>query len=97
MNKKETQLKENNEILELQDSELDALHKKNKDMESRLVSQEQFSRRISLRFHNNQVPFNRHEKILHYFNTDSLNRSINDTSRSHVIGKAKHGKCQVII
>ncbi|CAC5423874.1 unnamed protein product [Mytilus coruscus] len=77
-------------------------------MDSRLESQEQYSRRTSLRFHNIQVPVDGHGKILHPVNTDDkirsicnnqlgLNLSINDISRSHVIGKAKYGKCQVIV
>ncbi|CAC5368010.1 unnamed protein product [Mytilus coruscus] len=108
INKIDTQLKENSRILDLWDSELEARHKKAKDMDSRLESQEQYSRRTSLRFHNIQVPVDGHGKILHPVNTDDkilsicnsqlgLNLSINDISRSHVIGKAKYGKCQVIV
>ncbi|CAC5416206.1 unnamed protein product [Mytilus coruscus] len=108
INKIDTQLKENSRILDLWDSELEALHKKAKDMDSRLESQEQYSRRTSLRFHNIQVPVDGHGKIIHPVNTDDkilsicnsqlgLNLSINDISRSHVIGKAKYGKCQVIV
>ncbi|CAC5380222.1 unnamed protein product [Mytilus coruscus] len=108
LNKIDTQLKVNSRILDLWDSELEALHKTTKDMDSRLESQEQYSRRTSLRFHNIQVPVDGHGKILHPVNTDDkilsicnsqlgLNLSINDISRSHVIGKDKYDKCQVIV
>ncbi|CAG2219871.1 HARBI1 [Mytilus edulis] len=108
MEQVDKRLKDNNKMLDVWDSELDALHKKTKDMESRLESQEQYSRRTSLRFHNIQVPVDGHGKILHPVNTDDkilsicngqlgLNLSIDDISRSHVIGKAKYGKCQVIV
>lgn len=108
MEQVDKRLKDDNKMLDVWDSELDALHKKTKDMESRLESQEQYSRRTSLRFHNIQVPVDGHGKILHPVNTDDkilsicngqlgLNLSIDDISRSHVIGKAKYGKCQVIV
>ncbi|VDI09119.1 Hypothetical predicted protein [Mytilus galloprovincialis] len=109
MEQVDKRLKDDNKMLDVWDSELDALHKKKtKDMESRLESQEQYSRRTSLRFYNIQVPVDGHGKNLHPVNTDDkilsicngqlgLNLSIDDISRSHVIGKAKYGKCQVIV
>ena len=78
------------------------------ELEIRLESQEQYSRRTSLRFHNIKVPVNERGRIIHPINTDDLildicntllcvNLTINDIGRSHVIGRAKSGKCQVIV
>lgn len=90
------------------EAELQFLHKKMSELEIRLESQEQYSRRTSLRFHNIKVPVNERGRIIHPVNTDDLildicntlpgvNLTINDIGRSHVIGRAKSGKCQVIV
>ena len=89
-------------------AELESLYKKMSELEIRLESQEQYSRRTSLRFHNIKVPVNERGRIIHPVNTDDLilnicnnlpgvNLTINDIGRSHVIGRAKSGKCQVIV
>ena len=78
------------------------------ELEIRLESQEQYSRRTNLRFHNIKVPVNERSRIIHPVNTDDLilnicnnlsgvNLTINDIGRSHVIGRVKLGKCQVIV
>ena len=90
------------------EAELESLHKKMSELEIRLESQEQYSHRTSLRFHNIKVPVNERGLIIHPVNTDDLildicntlpgvNLTINDIGRSHVIGRAKSGKCQVIV
>ena len=89
-------------------AELESLYKKMSELEIRLESQEQYSRRTSLRFHNIKVPVNERGRIIHPVNTDDLildicnnlpgvNLTINDIGRSHVIGRAKSGKFQVIV
>ena len=78
------------------------------ELEIRLESQEQYFRRTSLRFHNIKVPVNERGRIISPVNTDDLilnicinlpgvNLTINDIGRSHVIGRAKSGKFQVIV
>ena len=73
-----------------------------------MESQEQYSRRTSLRFHNVRVPVDNRGQIIHPVNTDDLvikickdklgiELSINDIGRSHVIRKVKDGKSQVIV
>ena len=42
------------------------------ELEIRLESQEQYSRRTSLRFHNIKVPVNERGLIIHPVNTDNL-------------------------
>ena len=78
-------------------------------MELRVENQEQYSRRTSLRFHNIRVPLNNMGRIMHPVDTDSIildicknNLSITDMKkedigRSHVMGKPKDGKSQVIV
>ena len=78
-------------------------------MELRIENLEQYSRRTSLRFHNIRVPLNNMGRIKHPIDTDSIildicknNLSITDMKkedigRSHVIGKPKDGKSQVIV
>jgi len=76
-------------------------------LEIRIESQEQYSRRTSLRFHNIQVsvdergivhPVDTDQLILQVCNTKlGLDININDIGRSHVIGKVKNGKSQVIV
>ena len=73
-----------------------------------MESQEQYSRRTSLRFHNVRVPVDNRGQKIHPVNTDDLvikickdklgiELSINDIGRSHVIRKVKDGKSQVIV
>jgi hypothetical protein len=73
-----------------------------------MESQEQYSRRTSLRFHNVRVPVDNRGQIIHPVNTDDLGinickdklvieLSINDIGRIHVIRKVKDGKSQVIV
>ena len=89
-------------------AEINALYNKVSGLENRIESQEQHSRRTSLRFHNIQVPVDERGRIVHPVDTDKLiiqvcntklglNININDIGRSHVIGKVKNGKSQVIV
>jgi hypothetical protein len=50
----------------------ESLYKKMSEWEIRLESQEQYSRRTSLRFHNIKVPVNERGRIIHPVNTDDL-------------------------
>jgi hypothetical protein len=89
-------------------TEFDALYNKIKELESRVEGQEQYSRRSSLRFHNIKVsvdergnvkhPFNTNELILNVCNNKrGLDINLHDIGRSHIIGKVKEGKSQVIV
>ncbi|XP_063399023.1 uncharacterized protein LOC134683641 [Mytilus trossulus] len=102
-------VKSNTKIVNEIDTEVGTLFKRIADLETRLENQEQYSRRTSLRFHNIRVPIDpRTGKIPHPINTDiyilqvcnsklGLNLTVNDIGRSHVIGKVKNGKSQVIV
>ena len=90
------------------DKDIDSLYNRIAELENRIESQEQYSRRTSLRFNNVPVPVDVNGKIIHPVDTDNiildicrnkLNLSIdlNDIGRSHVIGKVKHGKSQVVV
>jgi NCAIR mutase (PurE)-related protein len=72
--------------LKEKDKEIDSLHDIVINLEVRLEHQEQYSRRTSLRFHHIDVPVD-----------DRGHISTNDISRSHVIGKVRNGKSQVIV
>jgi uncharacterized protein YoxC len=89
-------------------AEINALYNKVAGLENRIESQEQHSRRTSLRFHNIQVPVDERGRIVQPVDTDKLilqvcntklglDININDIGRSHVIGKVKNGKSQVIV
>jgi uncharacterized coiled-coil protein SlyX len=89
-------------------AELNALYNKVSELEIRIESQEQHSRRTSLRFHNIQVPVDERGRIVQPIDTDKLILQVcntklgldintNDIGRSHVIGKVKNGKSQVIV
>ena len=104
----DTSVKDHTWALKEQAREIDALYSKLLELELRIESQEQYSRRTSLRFHNIKVPVNQKNEIIHPVNTDELvlkvcneklglNISLNDIGRSHVIGAAKEGKAQVIV
>ncbi|CAG2246640.1 unnamed protein product [Mytilus edulis] len=91
-----------------QGKDLDCLSDEIADLKIRVESQEQYSRRTSLRFHNIPVPIDNQGKILHPVNTDeivldiirnklNINIDLNDIGRSHVIGKARKGRSQVIV
>ncbi|CAC5375165.1 unnamed protein product [Mytilus coruscus] len=91
-----------------QGKDLDCLSDEIADLKIRVESQEQYSRRTSLRFHNVPVPVDNHGKILHPVNTDeivldiirnklNINIDLNEIGRSHVIGKARKGRSQVIV
>ena len=92
-----------------QDKEIEALYRKVEELEYRLENQEQYSRRTSLRFHNIKIPVNPYTgKAIVPVQTDShilkvckdylkLDLTKDDISRSHVIGKVKDGKTQVIV
>ncbi|CAC5369740.1 unnamed protein product [Mytilus coruscus] len=99
---------ENLHRLDDYNSEIGDLYQKIGLLENRLENQEQYSRRTSLRFHNIQVPVDRYGKVMHPVNTDDLildvcNKKLDlgiqksDISRSHVIGKVRNGKSQVIV
>ena len=88
--------------------EIDDLYNKIGLLEDRLEQQEQYSRRTSLRFHNITVPVDQRGRIKHPVDTDKLvldvcnkklglSLSVEDISRSHVIGKVRDGKSQVIV
>ena len=97
------------ESLKERESEIEVLYRKINELELRVENQEQYSRRTSLRFHNIRVPLNNMGRIMHPVDTDSIildicknNLSITDMKkedigRSHVIGKPKDGKSQVIV
>lgn len=102
------QVKTHDDSLRENDAEIEALYKRISDLETRLESQEQYSRRTSLRFHNIRVPTDAEGRIIHPVNTDEiiinlcheklgLELSQNDIGRSHVIGKVRNGKSQVIV
>ena len=78
------------------------------ELESRIEGQEQYSRRTSLRFHNIKVPVDERRNVKHPVNTDELilnvcndklglDINLHDIGRSHIIGKVKDGKSQVIV
>ena len=78
--------------------EIDSLYGIVNNLEVHLEHQEQYSRRTSFRFHYIDVPVDDRSHIIHSVNTDDiivdicnnklkLDISINDISRSHVIGK----------
>jgi hypothetical protein len=88
--------------------EVDALYNTIIGLESRLEGQEQYSRRTSLRFHNIKVPVDERGNAKHPVNTDELilnvcndklglDINLHDIGRSHIIGKVKDGKPQVIM
>jgi len=102
------QVKQNENTIQEHDAELESLYKKLAELESRLESQEQYSRRTNLRFHNVRVPVDNRGQIIHPVNTDDLvmkickdklgiELSINDIGRSHVIAKVRDGESQVIV
>ena len=89
-------------------TEVDALYNKIIEPESRIEGQEQYSRRTSLRFHNIKVPVDERGNVKHPVNTDELilnvcndklgiDINLHDIGRSHIIGKVKDGKSQVIV
>ena len=103
--------KKNGEIdesLKERESKIEVFYKKINELALRVENQEQYSRRTSLRFHNIRVPLNM-GRIEHPVDTDSIipdicenNLSITDMKkedigRSHVIGKPKDEKSQVIV
>ena len=82
-------------------AEINAMYNKMSGLEIRIESQEQHSRKTSLRFHNIQVPVDERGRIVHPVDTDQLilqvcntklglDININDIGRSHVIGKVKN-------
>ena len=82
-------------------AEINAMYNKMSGLEIRIESQEQYSRRTSLRFHNIPVPVDERGRIVHPVDTDQLilqvcntklglDININDIGRSHVIGKVKN-------
>ena len=88
--------------------EINFLHNKVEQLETRLENQEQYSRRTSLRFHNISIPVDYYGRTLHPVNTDDLILDVcnnklklgikkEDICRSHVIGKPYNGKSQVIV
>jgi septal ring factor EnvC (AmiA/AmiB activator) len=58
--------------LKEKDKEIDSLHDIVINLEVRLEHQEQYSRRTSLRFHNNDVPVDDRGHIIHPVNTDDI-------------------------
>ncbi|CAG2239435.1 unnamed protein product [Mytilus edulis] len=100
------QITSNNE----REKEINFLYNRVALLENRLEIQEQYSRRTSLRFNNVAIPADRIQgaKIVHPVDTDSiildicnnklgLDIGIRDIGRSHVIGKLKQGRSQVIV
>ena len=89
-------------------TEVDALYNKIKELESRIEGQEQYSRRSSLRFHNIKVSVDERGNVKHPVYTDELilnvcnnkrglDINLHDIGKSHIIGKVKDGKSQVIV
>ena len=89
-------------------TDVDALYNKIIELESRIEGQEQYSRRTSLHFHNIKVPVDERGNAKHPVNTDEfilnvcndklgLDINLHDIGRSHIIGKVKDGKSQVIV
>ena len=77
-------------------------------MISRIEGQEQYSRRTNHRVHNIEVPVDARGNVKHPVNTDELILNVcndklgldivlHDIGRSHIIGKVKDGKSQVIV
>lgn len=98
----------NEQTLNEYNTEIGDLYQRINLLEIRLENQEQYSRRTSLRFHNIQVPIDRSGRIIHPVNTDDLILNVcnqklklgiqkEDIGRSHVIGKVRNGKSQVIV
>ena len=88
-------------------AEINALYNKISGLKIRIESQDQYSGRTSLRFHNIQVPVDERGRIVHPVDIDKLIPqvcntkrglyiNINDIERSHV-AKVKNGKSQVIV
>ena len=88
-------------------AEINALYNKISGLEIRIESQDQYSGRTSLRFHNIQVPVDERGRIVHPVDIDKLIPqvcntkrglyiNINDIERSHV-AKVKNDKSQVIV
>jgi hypothetical protein len=102
-------IKPQNRTIKEQYAEINDMYNKMSGLEIRIESQEQYSRRTSLRFHNIQVPVDERGRIVHPVDTDQLilqvcntklglDININDIGRSHVIGKVKKClNCQVPI
>jgi flagellar biosynthesis chaperone FliJ len=72
INTLERTIKDQSLAINEHEAELESLHKKMSELEIRLESQEQYSRRTSLRFHNIKVPVNERGGIIHPVNTDDL-------------------------
>ncbi|CAC5418115.1 unnamed protein product [Mytilus coruscus] len=92
------------------DNDVNFLYNRVAELEKKLEIQEQYSRRTSLCFNNIPIPVDRLSggKIVHPVDTDNiildicknklkLDIGIQDIGRSHVIGKVKQGKSQVIV
>ena len=89
-------------------TEVDALYNKIEELESRIEGQEQYSRRTSLRFHSIKVSVDERGNVKHPVYIDELilnvcnnklglDINLHDIGRSHIIGKVKDGKSQVIV
>jgi uncharacterized coiled-coil protein SlyX len=70
INTLERTIKDQSLAINEHEAELESLHKKMSELEIRLESQEQYSRRTSLRFHNIKVPVNERGWIIHPVSTD---------------------------
>ena len=104
----QTTAKDHTLALKEHSTEIDALYNKIKELESRIEGQEQYSRRSSLRFHNIKVSVDERGNVKHPVYTDELilnvcnnklglDINLHDIGRSHIIGKVKEGKSQVIV
>jgi ribosomal protein L33 len=104
----QTTAKDHTLALKEHSTEVDALYNTIIGLESRLEGQEQYSSRTSLRFHNIKVPVDERGNAKHPVNTDELilnvcndklglDINLHDIGRSHIIGKVKDGKPQVIM
>ena len=104
----QTTAKDHTLALKEHSTEVNALYNKIIELESRIEGQEQYSRRTSLRFHNIKVPVDERGNVKHPVNTDELilnvcndklglDINLHDIGRSHIIGKVKDGKSQVIV
>ena len=97
-------VQEHNETINKMEKTFDELQNKIYDLDWRLDEQEQYSRRISLRFHNipcidpkNVRKMNTDEIILNICNDKlGIPITINEIGRTHPIGKVRNNKVQVI-
>jgi hypothetical protein len=93
--------------MNIYNTEIDDLYQWINLLKTRLENQEHYSRKTNLRFHNIQIPIDRSGRIIHCVNTvdhillcnQKLDLGLQKEyiSRSHVNGKVRNGKSQIIV